>query len=110
MTLPAWSSFLTGCTPGRHGILDFVLRRPGSMNIEFTHSGLRQVPTLFRHLSDAGRDVGLVCVPTTYPPERLSGPVVAGFDSPVAIGIDRSFCASGALRSHPHRGGGPQVR
>ncbi len=92
MTLPAWSSFLTGVNPGRHGIFDFVVRRPGSYRVEFVNSTFRTSPTFFRTLSDAGRRVASLGVPTTYPPEAINGVMVGGFDSPVATGIDASFC------------------
>lgn len=92
MTLPAWSTFLTGVNPGRHGIFDFVARRPGGYRVEFVNSTFRTSPTVFRLLSDAGRRVASLGVPTTYPPEPVNGVMVGGFDSPVATGIDPSFC------------------
>lgn len=92
MTLPSWSSMLTGCNPGRHGIYDFVRRRPGTWDLEFTNATHRQVPTLHRVLSDRGARVASIAVPTTWPPDEINGVVVSGFDSPVSTGIDGSFC------------------
>lgn len=97
MTLPSWSSMLTGCNPGRHGIYDFVRRRPGTWDLEFTNATHRQVPTLHRVLSDRGARVASVAVPTTWPPDDLNGVVVSGFDSPVSTGIDGSFCHPASL-------------
>ncbi len=91
MTLPAWSSFLTGANPGKHGIFDFVHRRVGSYDLEFTNSTFRGVPTIFRWLSDRGARVASVAVPTTWPPEQLNGVQISGFDSPIATGIDGTF-------------------
>ena len=31
-TSPAWPSFMTGMNPGRHGVFDFLRRRPGGFN------------------------------------------------------------------------------
>jgi len=92
MTLPSWSSVLTGCNPGKHGIFDFVHRQPGSWRLQFTNATWRQVPTLHRILSDRGARVVSLAVPTTWPPDPIDGVVVSGFDSPVATGIDGSFC------------------
>ncbi len=97
MTLPAWSSVLTGCNPGKHGIFDFVRRVPGTWRLEFTNATHRPVPTLHRLVSDAGGRVASIAVPTTWPPEPVDGVVVSGFDSPVSTGIDGSFCHPAGL-------------
>ena len=91
MTLPSWCSMLTGCNPGRHGIFDFVTKEEGGLGLEFTNATHRGVPTVHRVLSDRGARVASVAVPTTWPPDPLHGVVIAGFDSPVATGIDGSF-------------------
>lgn len=120
MTLPAWSSVLTGCRPGRHGFFDFTRREPGTHELAFLDARCRAVPTLHRLLSDAGRRVASIAVPTTYPPEELDGIVIAGFDSPVATRAESRHCAParewpslrrtfGGLRfaDFPERGIGP---
>lgn len=91
VTFPAWSSFMTGANPGKHGVFDFTRRLPGTYEIAFVSSRDRRVPTVWRLLSDAGRRVAVLGVPTTYPPEPVNGVMVGGFDSPVATGIDGSF-------------------
>jgi predicted AlkP superfamily phosphohydrolase/phosphomutase len=92
MTLPSWSSMLTGCNPGRHGIFDFVRKIPGEWSLEFTNATHRAVPTLMRVLSERGMRAASIAVPTTWPPEAINGVVVSGFDGPVSTGIDASFC------------------
>ena len=91
VTFPAWSSFMTGCNPGKHGIFDFTRRVRGTYQLAFVSSRDRRMPTMWRLLSDAGRRVAALGVPTTYPPEPINGIMVGGFDSPVATGIDASF-------------------
>jgi predicted AlkP superfamily phosphohydrolase/phosphomutase len=91
VTFPAWSSFMTGVNPGKHGIFDFTRRVPGTYEIAFVSSRDRRVPTIWQLLSEAGQRVAVLGVPTTYPPEPVNGIVVGGFDSPVATGIDGSF-------------------
>ncbi len=91
MTFPAWSTMMTGVNPGRHGIFDFTRRLPGRYAIEFVNATHRRSPTLWRVLSEAGCRVGLLGLPTTYPPEPVNGFMLAGFDAPVTTGIDASF-------------------
>ncbi len=81
-TMPAWSSFLTGQSPGRHGVFSFVRRKPGSYEmIPFNASYLRS-PTLDRLLNRHGRRVALVNVPATYPPHPVDGILVTGLETP----------------------------
>ena len=91
MTLPAWSTFLTGCNPGQHGLFDFTRRVPGRYAVEFVNATHRREPTYLRRLSDAGLRVAALGIPTTYPPEPINGVVIAGFDSPVTTSRDASF-------------------
>ncbi len=97
MTLPAWSSIITGVGPGTHGIYDFVRRSPGRYALEFQHAGHRRVPTIFKLLSDRGHRVCSVAMPTTWPPEPLDGVMIAGFDSPVATTAEAMHCRPRAL-------------
>lgn len=90
MTLPAWSSFLCGVNPGRHGILDFMRRPPGRYGLELLHAGHRLVPTMHELLSARGRRVASLFVPTTWPPSKLNGLVVSGFDNPAATRVERA--------------------
>lgn len=97
VTFPAWTSFMTGTNPGQHGVYDFTRRVPNTYQVEFINATYRRRPSLWRMLSDAGRRVGVMGVPATYPPEPLNGFQISGFDAPVAVGIDRSFITPPAL-------------
>lgn len=90
-TFPAWTSLVTGVNPGRHGVLDFTERVPGSYRVRFVNGSYRRVPALWNRLAAAGRRVVVLTVPATYPPEAVPGVMVSGFDSPLATGIDGSF-------------------
>lgn len=92
MTLPAWSSFLTGAEPAEHGIFDFTRREPGSGKVRVVDARDRACPTLPRLLSDQGYKVGTFFFPTTWPPEELSGGQISGFDSPVATRVPPEAC------------------
>ena len=90
-TFPAWSSFMTGKNPGKHGLYDFVRLRPEGYRLEFAGARSRTGDTLWKLLSDQGLRVGIMGLPTTYPPEAVNGFMISGFDSPVSTGTDPSF-------------------
>ncbi len=83
-TFPAWTSFLTGKNPGRHGVFDFTERVPGTHQIQFVNAKRVRSKTLWRLLSDAGRRVACMGVPVTFPPEVVNGVLICGFDAPGA--------------------------
>jgi predicted AlkP superfamily phosphohydrolase/phosphomutase len=82
LTPPAWSSFLTGMTPGRHGVYTFLQRQPGSYNLMAFNSSFRRVPHIGTILNQHGKRVALVNIPTTYPPAPLDGLIVTGLETP----------------------------
>jgi predicted AlkP superfamily phosphohydrolase/phosphomutase len=82
LTPPAWTSFMTGKNPGKHGIFYFFEPQPGSYAMRHTNAGSRRSKTFFSLLSDAGVTVGSVNVPFTYPPEALNGFQISGMDTP----------------------------
>jgi len=96
-TFPAWTSLVTGVNPGRHGVLDFTERVPGTYRVRFVNGSYRRVPALWTRLTRAGRRVAILTVPATYPPEAVAGVMVSGFDSPLTTAIDGSFVYPRAL-------------
>lgn len=78
----AWTSFMTGKNPGKHGIFEFYEYLPSTYNLRFINAKARDGDSLWRILSDSGRKVGVINVPMTYPAEEVSGFLVAGLDSP----------------------------
>ncbi len=81
-TFPAWTSFMTGKNPGKHGIFDFFRPRPGSYNLEYVNGGHRRGETFWQILSKAGRRVVSISLPCTFPPEPVNGVMISGFDFP----------------------------
>ncbi len=79
---PAWASFMTGCNPGKHGIYDWTQPQSGSYRIDLPCGASVRAPTLWQLLSQAGHTVGVVNVPMTYPPDKINGFLIAGFDTP----------------------------
>lgn len=83
----AWSSFMTGSNPGRHGIYGFVDLQPGTYKVYFPSSKHILAPTLWDIASGFGRRSIVVNVPSTYPARPLDGILISGF---VAIDLDKA--------------------
>jgi predicted AlkP superfamily phosphohydrolase/phosphomutase len=82
VTPPAWTSFMTGMNPGKHGLYHFVEPEPGTYRTRYTNAGSRKARTIWSILSEAGHRVGVVNVPMTYPPEPVDGFMISGMDTP----------------------------
>jgi predicted AlkP superfamily phosphohydrolase/phosphomutase len=98
MTFTAWSSFMTGKNPAKHGIYDFTRQRPGTYELEFVNGGQRKAPSFWKLLSDTGRKVISISLPCTYPPEKVNGIMLSGFD---AAGLGGSSSKLDARGMHP---------
>lgn len=88
-TLPAWTTFLTGASPSTHGVPDFTVRH--GYRVRFVGGASRRCSTWLGHVEARGLTVGAAWFPATYPPERLAGYQISGWDSPVTAAGDRSF-------------------
>ncbi len=78
----AWSSFMTGVEPGKHGVFFFREQRPGSYQRPVISFDSLQAPSVFKLASDSGRKVVSAWVPLTYPPEELNGITIGGLLTP----------------------------
>lgn len=112
-TLPAlspvaWSSFITGCNPGRHGIFDFVARDPStvspylstaisekSSSLEFGSWRLplsggskqaRREVALWEHLAISGISNSFFRLPGNYPCQGAGGSSISGMGTPDLTG------------------------
>jgi predicted AlkP superfamily phosphohydrolase/phosphomutase len=82
MTAPAWTSFMTGKNPGKHGLYDWIYRRSHSYNVSPVTAAHCKEPTLWSLLSSAGRRVCVVNVPMTFPPTPVNGLMISGLPAP----------------------------
>lgn len=78
----AWSSFNTGCNPGKHGIYGFVDRLPNSYEIYVPTAKDVKRPAIWETLSIEGKNVIVINVPLTYPPRPVKGIMVSDFLTP----------------------------
>ena len=82
ITPPAWTSFMTGKNPGKHGIFHFVETEHGGYAMNYANATSRRSPTVWKLLNNAGYSVGTMNIPFTYPPEPLIGFQISGMDTP----------------------------
>jgi predicted AlkP superfamily phosphohydrolase/phosphomutase len=81
LTPHAWSTMVTGVNAARHGIWDFAERSDDGYGLRLVNGSFRRAPALWDRLTAAGRRVGLVNVPFTWPAPRVDGFALAGFDA-----------------------------
>jgi len=82
LTAPAWASFITGKAPENHGLLEFFRRRPDSYQLSLNSRLDVDGQSIWRVLSNAGKQVGVVSVPLTWPPEPVNGFLISGLLTP----------------------------
>jgi predicted AlkP superfamily phosphohydrolase/phosphomutase len=82
VTAPAWTSFLTGKNPGKHGLFDFQRIEFGRGERKLTFSTDCKSPTMLDYLGHAGWPGVFVNIPLTFPPRPVNGVMVAGFPVP----------------------------
>jgi len=90
ITPAAWTTFMTGKGPGRHGIVDFLRYDPAADRLSFNnHIEIRE-KTIWEILSDKGLRVGSINVPMTFPPRPVNGFMISGFDTP-SVDLDFTY-------------------
>ena len=82
VTAPAWSTCITGKGPGKHGVFDFFATKDSATALRLVDSTSLEAETLWSMLSRAGKRLGVVNVPMTYPPEAINGFLVSGMLTP----------------------------
>jgi predicted AlkP superfamily phosphohydrolase/phosphomutase len=112
----AWSTFQTGCNPGKHNIYDFLARdaesylpylssaqikgpkrrlKVGRYSIPIGSariSQLRRAKPFWHWLGDHGIFCSVIRVPVTFPPEKFSGVLLSGMCVPDLKGSQGTFC------------------
>ena len=75
---PAWVSFSTGLSPAKHGIFDFIVKKPKSYETYYINSKNVRYPFFWEIASRYGKKVGVINVMVTYPPRPVNGFLVTG--------------------------------
>ncbi|MFW6104743.1 MAG: alkaline phosphatase family protein [Candidatus Bipolaricaulota bacterium] len=79
---PAWTSFQTGVNPGKHGIFDWGSARVDTYRQGMVNASSVQAKTIWRLIGEAGKRVGVIGVPVTYPPQAVNGFMTTGVLTP----------------------------
>lgn len=103
----AWSSFLTGTNPGKHGIFDFVARdpktylprlssaevtqKPSRFGVRARVKGLRKSEPFWKHLGRYGVSSTILRVPITFPAEPFDGSILSAMCIPDLRGTQSSY-------------------
>ena len=99
ITAAAWVSFMTGKSPGKHGVVDFVQRKFGSyertrgldkweieeksgIDLSVVSAAAISSKKIWDILSENGKRVGVMHVPITYPPKKVNGFMITGLGTP----------------------------
>jgi predicted AlkP superfamily phosphohydrolase/phosphomutase len=79
LTPPAWTSLMTGRTPGYHGIFDFFQPdAPGSRYLRFASSTDVASETIWSMASRQGLSCTVLNFPLMFPPKPIDGYIVPG--------------------------------
>jgi predicted AlkP superfamily phosphohydrolase/phosphomutase len=81
LTPLAWTTMVSGVNAGKHGIWDFSERDPSGYGLQLVNGSHSRAPALWTRLSKAGRRVGIVNVPFTWPAPDVNGFALAGIDA-----------------------------
>jgi len=97
----AWTSFMTGKTPGEHGIFGFTELKSGEIALRLpSFDDIRQ-PAIW-HMSDHINSI-VVGLPFTYPARPLRGVIISGFVAPIFERAVYPPSLIGWLRSRNYR-------
>ncbi len=81
LTPPAWTSFMTGKNPGKHGVFSFYTQPPkGSHETGMISGKTIKARKIWDYFD--GERVGLIDIPMTYPPEEINGCMISGWPVP----------------------------
>ncbi len=82
VTCPAWPTMFTGVNPGKHGVFSFSCRDSISGRLRMTTSGDVAAEKIWNIIGNAGKRVGVINVPITFPAESVNGVMLTGYISP----------------------------
>jgi len=85
VSAPAWSTFMTGLNPGKHGIFQWRTYDPTKytcLDEQLMTSSRLAGRTFWDILGSSGYRVGVITVPMTYPPWAVNGFLLSGYPCP----------------------------
>lgn len=97
LTPPAWISLSTGMKPARHGVYDFweyeEQHERGVARKSRVQTHRKGSKAIWNILSDYGKQVIVINIPSTYPPDPVNGVMVSGYMTP-STNVDFTYPVS----------------
>ncbi|MBN1697059.1 MAG: alkaline phosphatase family protein [Spirochaetales bacterium] len=78
MSSSTWTSIQTGVNPGKHGIFDYMQRKPKATEFEYKNAKSIRIPVLWDLIGKYGKKSCIVNVMMTYPPKDINGVIISG--------------------------------
>ena len=78
----AWTSFMTGVNPGKHGIFDLVGFKPNSYDQILKNTLDIRSLKIWDLISEYGYKSIVVNIPLSYPPQKINGVMISGMLTP----------------------------
>lgn len=85
ITPPAWTSFMTGKNPGKHGVFGFFDQSKGSYKTSTVTGSSIKSKKIWNYCDN--ERIGLIDIPMTYPPEDINGYMVSGWPVPSDMSV-----------------------
>lgn len=82
ITGPAWTSFMTGRNPGKHGVADWYVRVKDSYRLRPVDSTSISCSTIWDECREGGKRTITLGLPMNYPPPKVNGVMVSGLETP----------------------------
>ena len=73
---------MTGTNPGQHSVIDFTYPAPDGYDVRVSNGRTRAVPAIYEFAGAAGRQVGVISLPMTEPPQPVNGFMLCSFLTP----------------------------
>ena len=85
VSAPAWSTIVTGMTPGNHGVFDFITpqKEGAGLKVKIHDSSSLRGKAVWDIAGLYGKKSVVINVPLTFPAYPINGVMVSGFPSPL---------------------------
>jgi predicted AlkP superfamily phosphohydrolase/phosphomutase len=97
LTPPAWISLSTGLKPAAHGVYDFwsyeEQQERGAARKSRVQTHRKGGKAIWNILSEYGKQVVVINIPSTFPPDAVNGVMVSGYMTP-STKVDFTYPAS----------------
>jgi predicted AlkP superfamily phosphohydrolase/phosphomutase len=85
VTAPNWKCYSTGKNPGKLGIFWWENIDRKNRRIGLSTENMHLVKEIWDYLGEAGKKVGIINMPLTYPPRKVNGFMISGIPVPKEV-------------------------